>query len=53
MVTKSGKNYYEILGVTPDVELTLDDDLKQQLALGKLDPEDDPQVQAALGCLLP
>lgn len=40
------------MGVTPDVELTLDDDLKQQVALGKLDPKDDPQIQAALGCLL-
>ena len=50
--TPNGESLIEV-GVTPDVVLTLEDDLKQQLALGKLEPEDDPQVQAALGTLLP
>ena len=49
--TPNGESLIDV-GVTPDVELTLDDDLKQQLALGKLAPKDDPQIQAALGCLL-
>lgn len=50
--TPNGESLIDV-GVTPDVEITLEDDLKQQLALGKLEPEDDPQVQAALGTLLP
>ena len=50
--TPNGESLIDV-GVTPDVEITLEDDLKQQLALGKLEPKDDPQVQAALGTLLP
>lgn len=50
--TPNGESLIDV-GVTPDVEITLEDDLKQQLALGKLKPKDDPQVQAALGTLLP
>ena len=50
--TPNGESLIDV-GVTPDVELTLEDDLRQQLALGKLEPENDPQIQAALGCLLP
>lgn len=50
--TPNGESLIDV-GVTPDTELELEDDLRQQLALGKLEPGDDPQIQAALGTLLP
>lgn len=50
--TPSGVSLIDV-GVTPDVELQLDDELATLLAQGKLEPEDDPQVQAALGTLNP
>lgn len=50
--TPSGKSLIDV-GVTPDVELSLDEELTVLLAQGKLDPEDDPQVQAALSTLNP
>lgn len=50
--TPSGKSLIDV-GVQPDVELELDDELATQLALGKLSPEEDPQVQAALATLNP
>ena len=40
------------VGVTPDIELTLEDDLAADLAYGRLDYEDDPQLQAALQVLM-
>lgn len=48
--TPSGESLIDV-GVTPDVELSLDTELARQLALGKLSPEDDPQIQAALNTL--
>jgi carboxyl-terminal processing protease len=48
--TPSGESLINV-GVTPDIELTLDEDLAQELSRGTLEPEDDPQVQAALGTL--
>lgn len=40
-------------GVTPDVEVELDEEMTSLFLLNKLAPEEDPQVQAALNCLLP
>lgn len=40
-------------GVTPDVEIALDETLLLELAKNQLAPENDPQIQAALNCLLP
>lgn len=50
--TPSGKSLIDV-GVTPDVVLELDDELALLLAQGKLAPEEDPQVQAALATLNP
>ena len=50
--TPGGESLIDV-GVTPDIELTLDTELATLLAQGKLEPEDDPQVQAALGTLNP
>lgn len=50
--TPSGVSLIDV-GVTPDIELALDQELATLLAQGKLAPEDDPQVQAALGTLNP
>ena len=50
--TPNGESLIDV-GVTPDIEITLDDELALQLAQKKLEPENDPQIQAALGCLLP
>ena len=50
--TPSGVSLIDV-GVTPDVEIALDSELATLLAQGKLEPEDDPQVQAALGTLNP
>lgn len=50
--TPSGESLIDV-GVTPDIELALDTELATLLAQGKLDPEDDPQVQAAIGTLNP
>lgn len=50
--TPSGESLIDV-GVTPDVELQLDSELNTLLAQGKLEPEDDPQVQAALATLNP
>jgi carboxyl-terminal processing protease len=48
--TPSGESLIDV-GVTPDIELTLDEDLAQELSRGTLEPENDPQVQAALATL--
>lgn len=50
--TPSGESLIDV-GVQPDVELELDDELATKLAQGKLLPEEDPQVQAALATLNP
>lgn len=48
--TPSGISLIDV-GVTPDVELDLTNEDATLLAQNKLDPMDDPQIQAALGCL--
>lgn len=50
--TPEGKSLIDV-GVTPDVAVELSDDETLQLARNRLEPEEDPQVQAALGCLKP
>lgn len=50
--TPSGTSLIDV-GVTPDVMLELDQELATLLAQGKLEPEEDPQVQAALATLNP
>lgn len=49
--TPNGESLIDV-GVTPDIVLELDEELASELSKGTLDPEDDPQVQAALGALL-
>lgn len=49
--TPQGKSLID-LGVTPDVELSLDTELAALLAKHQLEPENDPQLQAAMDCLL-
>ena len=41
------------VGVTPDVELSLNEEEAIALAQSQLSPEEDPQVQAAIACLEP
>ena len=48
--TPSGISLIDV-GVTPDVELDLTKEDAILLAQKKLSPTDDPQIQAALGCL--
>ena len=50
--TPSGESLIDV-GVTPDVELELSEEEATSLARKQLDPEEDPQVQAALACLQP
>ena len=50
--TPEGKSLIDV-GVTPDVAVELSDDEALALARNRLAPEEDPQVQAALGCLKP
>ncbi len=49
--TPSGKSLIDA-GVTPDIQVELDEELARQLYQGKLEPEADPQLQAALNNLL-
>lgn len=39
------------VGITPDVELTVSDEIAQQIYAGTLDPMEDPQVLAAIKAL--
>ncbi|MBQ9268283.1 MAG: PDZ domain-containing protein [Oscillospiraceae bacterium] len=48
--TPNGESLIDV-GVTPDVEVLLDEEAQRLLAQRKLDPADDPQLQAALGTL--
>lgn len=48
--TPSGISLIDV-GVTPDIELDLTQEDATLLAQNKLDPMEDPQIQAALGCL--
>lgn len=41
----------EGVGITPDVELDLDEEQALQLYLKQLQPQDDPQIQAAIAAL--
>ena len=50
--TPSGESLIDV-GVTPDVELELNDEDALSLARKQLEPDEDPQVQAALACLQP
>ena len=36
------------VGITPDIELTVDDDMHRAIYAGTLDPAEDPQIQAAI-----
>ena len=48
--TPNGESLIDV-GVTPDIEVELTDEEASLLSARKLAPEDDPQVQAALGTL--
>lgn len=48
--TPSGKSLTDV-GVTPDVPVDLEEDVYYDLYVGKLEGEDDPQLQAALEVL--
>ena len=48
--TPNGESLIDV-GVTPDVEVALDETQSSELSLGRLDPEEDPQVQAAIASL--
>ena len=50
-LTPNGVDLYEQGGLTPDVEAALDGEQAQLYATGWLEPEDDPQIQAALDAL--
>lgn len=50
--TPNGESLIDV-GVTPDVPLELSEEETLELARNRLVPEEDPQIQAALGCLKP
>lgn len=50
--TPNGESLIDV-GVTPDVELSLEEEQAVKLAQHKLEPEEDPQVQAAIESLQP
>ena len=50
-LTPNGVDLYEQGGLTPDVEAALDGEQAQLYATGWLEPEDDPQIRAALDAL--
>jgi len=41
----------EGVGITPDVEVTVEPEMAANIAYGRLPPEEDPQIQAALNVL--
>ena len=41
----------EGVGITPDVEVTVEPEMAADIAYGRLPPEEDPQIQAALNVL--
>ena len=49
--TPQGKNL-DGVGLTPDLEVGLEEELLQELTYGLLAPEEDPQLEAARGLLL-
>ena len=52
-LTPSRTDLYEAKGIVPDVIAELDEEQAIQYATGWLEPADDPQVQAAVGALIP
>ena len=50
-LTPDRVDLYEAGGLTPDVELALTEEERQEFDTGWLEPEDDPQVQAAVEAL--
>ena len=50
--TPNGESLIDV-GVTPDIELELDEEQAVLLAQGKLDPLEDPQLQAAINRIMP
>ena len=49
--TPQGKNL-DGVGLTPDLEVDLEEELRQELTYGLLAPEEDPQLEAARSLLL-
>ncbi len=49
--TPSGKNLTEVGGLTPDVEVEVDEETASKIYAQSLAPEDDPQIQAAVEIL--
>lgn len=41
----------EGVGITPDVEVTVDEETYRNISYGRLEPEEDPQIQAAVAAL--
>ena len=41
----------EGVGITPDVQIPVDEDTALEIYYGRLDPQEDPQIQAALAAL--
>lgn len=50
-LTPKRTDLYAAGGLTPDVEVYLDEEQTVQYQTGWLEPEDDPQIQAAIGLL--
>jgi carboxyl-terminal processing protease len=50
--TPNGESLIDV-GVTPDIELELSDEDAVKLARNTLDPQDDPQLQAAIQSVMP
>ena len=50
-LTPNRTDLYESKGLVPDVEASLDEEQTTLFRTGWLEPEDDPQVQAAIGLL--
>ena len=48
--TPKGENLQDV-GITPDVEISVDEETAMQIYLDALEPENDPQIQAALSAL--
>ena len=50
--TPSGKNLTETGGLTPDIPLAVDEETAAKIYANLLTPEEDPQLQAAVGAIL-
>ncbi len=49
--TPEGENLQDV-GITPDIHVMVDEETLQQIYYGYLEPEEDPQIQAAVKALL-